>query len=74
MAIIRVEMTFPPSLKDEPMIYKMGHDFKVVPKIIEASFSASHGWAVLNLEGSEDELELLLSCLKDLGVIVDKRQ
>ncbi len=74
MAIIRVEMTFPPSLKDEPMIYEMGHNFKVVPKIIEASFSASRGWALLNLEGDGDELERLLSYLKDLGVIVDKRQ
>jgi hypothetical protein len=73
MATVRVEMTFPPELKDEPIVYRMVKEFEVVPKIIEASFSASRGWAYLNLEGEEDEIERLFAYLRDVGVIIDVR-
>ena len=74
MPTILVEMTFPSSLKEEPVIYEMGHDFKVVPRIIEASFSSSQGWALLSLDGEEEEIERLFEHLRGKGVIIDRRQ
>jgi hypothetical protein len=74
MALVKVEMTFPASLKNEPIIYKMGSTFEVIPKIIEASFSTSNGWAYLSLEGDEAEIERLFDYLRDLGVIIDVRK
>ena len=74
MGTIVVEMTFPPELKDKPIIYRMGHDFAVIPKIIEASFSAERGWALLSLEGEEEERERLFEFLRGQGVIIDRRQ
>lgn len=74
MASILVEMTFPSALKDEPIIYTMGNDFRVVPRIIEASFSSAQGWALLSLEGEEEEVERLFVYLRGRGVIVDRRQ
>ena len=39
MAKVKLELTIPSDLKDEPIIYLIGRDFKLVPNIIEASFS-----------------------------------
>ena len=74
MANIKVEMTFPNELKDKPVFYKMGRDFKVVPKIIEASFSASIGWAFLSIKGEIGEIERLFTFLRGMGIIIDRRQ
>ena len=70
MAIIKAELTIPTNLKDEPIIYIMGRDFKVIPNIIEASFSTSMGWAVLNLEGEEPEINKLLESLRQKNIKV----
>ena len=72
MAKIRVELTFPSDLKDEPVIYRMGHDFKVIPNIIEASFSTEMGWAILTLEGAEEEIERLFEYLKTKNVEIKR--
>lgn len=73
MAKVKVELTFPKELKDEPIIYRMGSDFKIIPNIIEASFSSDIGWAVLILEGEKQEIERLLEHLKQRQVTIDIR-
>jgi len=72
MARVKVELTFPAELRDEPVIYNMGCNFKVIPTIIEASFSTQTGWALLILDGDGKEIEKLLQYLKERNVIVDK--
>jgi len=73
MAKVKVELTFPVELRDEPVIYNMGRNFKVIPTIIEASFSTQTGWALLILDGDEKEIERLLKYLRERNVIIDKR-
>ena len=73
MAKIRVELTFPSDLKDEPVIYRMGNDFKVIPNIIEASFSTEMGWAILTLEGAEEEIERLFEYLREKNVEIKRK-
>ena len=73
MARVKVELTFPVELRNEPVIYNMGRNFKVIPTIIEASFSTQTGWALLILEGDEREIERLLEYLGERNVIIDKR-
>ena len=58
------DLGIPTKLKDEPIIYRMGRDFKVIPNIIEASFSTSMGWAILDIEGEGPEINKLLESLK----------
>jgi ABC-type methionine transport system ATPase subunit len=70
MAIVKVELTIPTNLKDEPIIYTMGRDFKVIPNIVEASFSTSMGWAVLNLEGEKPEIDKLMESLRQKDIKV----
>lgn len=70
---IRVELTFPKELKDEPIFYEMVKRFDVIPTIFEASFSTETGWAYLKLEGGEEEIRRLFEFLATKNIIVDDR-
>ncbi len=66
----KVELTIPVGLKEQPIIYQIGRNFKIIPNIIEASFSTSLGWAILDLEGEEGEINKLIAHLEQRGVKV----
>lgn len=70
---IQIELTFPADLKDEPVLYKMGRDFRVVPNVLEASFSTEMGWAILTLEGEEAEVNRLFDYLTTRNVTITRR-
>ena len=73
MASVTVELTFPGDLKSEPVIYYIGRDFKIIPNIIEASFSTTMGWAILTLEGEQKELDRLFKYLGAKNITVKPR-
>jgi len=66
--IIRGEFVFPERMKDEPLICNVCKEFNVLLKIVEASFSTNTGWAILVLEGEEEELKRTIAFLRDKGV------
>ena len=68
-----VELTMPKDYKDEPVFYEMIQRFKVIPTIIEASFSTDTGWAYIKLDGEEEEIKKLFAFLKSKNIIVDIR-
>jgi hypothetical protein len=63
--------TFPPKLIKEPIIYNLGHKFKVVTNIRRADVSENKGWVVLELEGEEQDIEKGLAWVVGKGVRVD---
>ncbi len=67
---IKAELTFPGELKEDPIICDLCKNFKIVMSILEASFSTEIGWAILILEGDEDELKRAFEYLKNKGVQV----
>ena len=69
---IRVELTFPSNLKDEPVLYYIGRDFKITPNVLEASFSTEMGWAILTLEGEKPEIDRLFNYLKQRSVTIEQ--
>ena len=71
MARRRVKFTFPPELIQEPIIYQVGHRFAVVTNIRRAEVTATFGWVVLELEGSESEIDRALEWVAERGVRVD---
>lgn len=71
---IKAELNFPGELKDEPIICYVCKKFDVVLNIIEASFSTEIGWAVLILEGQEEELKKTFEYIKDRGIAIDNIQ
>ena len=70
---IQVELTFPADLKDEPVLYQMGRNFKVIPTVLEASFSTEMGWTIITLEGEEAEINRLFDYLKTKNVTIERR-
>ncbi len=71
---IRVELTFPGKLKDEPIICNLCKKFDIILNILEASFSTDVGWAILILKGAETELKKAFDYLKDKGVKIENTQ
>ena len=70
---IKIELFIPGSLKEDPIISWMAREFKVDMKIIEASFSAESGWALLVVDGAEKEMGRLFDSLKSKGITVEMR-
>ena len=71
MAKHRVRFTFSSDLVQEPIIYRLGRDFDVVTNIRRADVRADVGWVVLELEGSEDDIQRGLAWVGATGVRVD---
>ncbi len=71
MAVKRVRFTFPEDLIREPLIYKLGHEFRVITNVRMADVDEHTGWVVLELEGESDEIERSLAWAQQKGVRVD---
>jgi L-aspartate semialdehyde sulfurtransferase ferredoxin len=71
MAERHVRLTFSPQLIQEPLIYQLGHQFKVVTNIRMADVDRQVGWVVLGLEGDDDEIDRALTWVREKGVRVD---
>jgi hypothetical protein len=63
--------TFPPERIEEPIIYNLGQQFKVVTNIRRADVSENKGWVVLELEGEEKDIERGVAWVTAKGVRVD---
>lgn len=63
-------LTFPGSLQDEAIICYLCKNFDINVNIIEASFSMSSGWAILKIDGEEEEIKKALEYLvsKDIKI------
>ncbi len=71
MAKRQLKLTFPPELVTEPVIYCLGRDYRVVTNIRRAHITDERGWVVLELEGSDEDIEQGLSWVTAKGVDVE---
>jgi len=71
VARTRVQLTFPPSLIQEPILYHLVKDFDIVINIRRADVKEDYGWVALEMEAGEDTLARGVKWLKDKGVQVD---
>jgi ABC-type methionine transport system ATPase subunit len=71
MAKRRVKFTFPPDLVKQPVIYNIGQEFEVVTNIRRASVARDRGWVILEITGSDDEIDRAIAWSKRQGVRVD---
>ncbi|GIS93715.1 MAG: NIL domain-containing protein [Chloroflexota bacterium] len=67
----RVKFTFEETLVKEPVIYELGHKFKIVTNIRRAEVGETLGWVVLELDGEESEIQSGLEWVSSTGVRVD---
>ncbi len=71
MAIYRFYLTYSEDQIKEPIIYHVGHKFRVVTNIRGASISDHIGIVALELEGDEDEIEKAVAWIAEQGVKVE---
>jgi ABC-type methionine transport system ATPase subunit len=71
MTTKRMKLTFPQELIKEPMIFTMAKKFDVMPNIRRAKVTESVGEVVLELEGTNKNLEDGIAYLKEQGVKVE---
>jgi len=71
VARMRVRLTFPPALIQEPILYRLVKDFDIVINIRRADVKADYGWVALEMEADEAVLQRGVAWLKQRGVQVD---
>ena len=71
MASFKIRLNFPEEKIKEPIIYKIGHEFKVITNIRKADVQEKTGWVELELTGEAAEIEKAVESLKVKGVKVE---
>jgi hypothetical protein len=71
MALKRVRFTFPENLIKEPLIYNLGHEFRVITNVRMADVDEKTGWVLLELEGDPEEVARSIAWAQAQGVRVD---
>lgn len=67
----RVKLTFPQHLIKEPVIFTMANKYDVMPNIRRARVTETVGEMVLELEGTEENLNKGIQSLRDQGINVE---
>ena len=67
----KVKFTFPTDLIKEPLIYQLGQQFSLITNIRRADVRPDVGWVVLEIEGTDEEIEVGLDWISQQGVRVD---
>ena len=71
MPNVKVHVQFPEDKIKEPVIYQIGHEYKVVTNVRRADVRETTGWMDLELTGDSTEIERAIIGLRTKGVIVD---
>lgn len=66
-----VKLIFPQHLIKEPVIFTMAKKYNIMPNIRRARVTETVGEMVLELEGSDDNLEKGIEYLRQQGVEVE---
>ena len=67
----RLWLMYPPKLIKKPLIWEVGHKFKVVTNIRQASVTDEIGIVCLELDGKRDEVKAAIKWLEKHGVNVE---
>lgn len=67
----RLWLTYPKKTIQRPVIYELGHKFKVVTNIRQASVTEEVGIVSLELEGDRAEIKKAIKWLESIGIKVE---
>lgn len=62
---------FPSRLITRPIVYEVGHKFKVITNVRQASVTPEVGIVSLELEGEREEIKAAIQWMEELGVKVE---
>ena len=67
----RLWLMFPPKLIQKPLVWEVGHKFKVVTNVRQASVTDEVGIVCLELDGKRDDVKSAIAWLEKQGVNVE---
>lgn len=67
----RMKLSFPPEVINEPVLFNLSHQFRVITNIQLADIRADMGWVVIEIEGEDTQIESGLAWLTGLGIKVE---
>mgnify|MGYP001120367670 CR=1 FL=1 len=68
---LRVRLTYPQDLLDQPLIYRLIQQFGLLTNILEARVGPEGGWLVVAVHGEEEKVRQGLDWMAGQGVQVD---
>ena len=68
---LRFHVRFPEDKVKEPIIYQIGHEFKIVTNIRRSDVTGKISWMDIELTGEVAEIERAVAALKSKGIKVD---
>jgi L-aspartate semialdehyde sulfurtransferase ferredoxin len=72
MARTTVRLTFRGDTLNDPVIYRLGKDFKVVTNIRRADVANDSGWVEVDLDGEPAEVDRALEYCRSRGIGVQR--
>ncbi|MDX1763081.1 MAG: NIL domain-containing protein [bacterium] len=73
MARTMLHLTFSEELIREPLIYRLGKEFRIVTSIYRAAITETDGWVLLEMIGENQEIRRAMDFLRSMGVKVEER-
>jgi len=67
-----VRLTFPGDTLNDPIIYRLGQEYKVVTNIRRADVTQDSGWVELDLDGEQGEVDRALEYCRSRGIGVQR--
>jgi len=67
-----VRLTFRGDTLNDPIIYRLGQEYKVVTNIRRADVAQDSGWVELDLDGEPAEVERALEYCRSRGIGVQR--
>jgi ABC-type methionine transport system ATPase subunit len=72
MPKLRLHLTFPEQLIQDPIIWRLGRQYDIITNIRRANVEESVGWVILEVEGAEEALDQGVAWMQEMGVQVDR--
>ena len=72
MARRRLNLTYPPQLIKEPVIYTVSKEYNLIPNIRKARVTDTIGEVLLEFQGEKEDLEKGIAYLTRLGITVEE--
>jgi len=72
MARTTVRLTFRGESLNDPIIYRLGKDFKVITNIRRADVAEGSGWVELDMDGAKAEVDRALEYCRSRGIGVQQ--
>lgn len=67
----QLKLSFPTELITEPVVYNLTREFRVIAIVQRASIVENRGLVMLEMEGSDDDIERSVAWMTEKGIEVE---